>query len=65
MAAATRAVAKVGDATFGSEPQSRLESAPEVFRHEAVDEWVAAAVDVRQQVTVPRMWRKRVRNSAG
>jgi hypothetical protein len=49
---ATWAVAKVRDATFRSESQSRLESAPEVLRHEPVDEWVTAAVDVRQQVAV-------------
>jgi hypothetical protein len=47
---ATWAVAKVRDATFRSQSESRFESAPEVFRHEPVNEWVAAAVDVRQQV---------------
>jgi hypothetical protein len=51
-AAATGAVAKVRNAALGSQPQSRLESSPEVLRHEPVDEWVAAAVDVRQQVAV-------------
>ena len=48
---ATWAVAKVRDATFRSQSESRFESAPKVFRHEPVNEWVAAAVDVRQQVT--------------
>lgn len=49
-AATGAAVAKVRDAALGSQPQGRLESSPEVLRHEPVDEWVAAAVDVRQQV---------------
>ena len=49
---ATDAGAKVRDAALRSQPQSRLESSPEVLRHEPVDEWVAAAVDVRQQVAV-------------
>jgi hypothetical protein len=51
-AATGAAVAKVRDAAFGSQPQGRLESSPEILRHEPVDEWVAAAVDVRQQVAV-------------
>lgn len=62
--AAARTVAEVRVASLGPEPQSSLESAPEVARHEPVDERVAAAVDVRQQVAVDRRETERRGNEA-